>query len=286
MVLFAAVYDKRRPNGERSIGRAVRQLRGEDALNLSEQALRVYLTFLIPAEFAVGPGANADDFLSDMISSRQADRSDAELQACVAGLIAVALGSRDQCCHLCTNLFQPGALHRTFGVGNQYSTEIGAYHYDCGCELNADGEIPPGRPQRPPLSRHTLYFALWSSFAALGVSMVTQPNAQQQLHGNILLAPGQDVRQYVLGVIRATWQHLSLRVTPDSEKQCVLVLRTLEELRERIFQRPQNFRGVFRTLAQVQAYEGELQACFVDTQACMDAHLSGKKLIYRGAYGA
>ena len=61
--------------------------------------------------------------------------------------------------------------------------------YDCGCELNQDGQY--GRKDYIPhatrgtLSLHSWYLMLWTNFGAFCVGLLTQPNAIKQISGNV-----------------------------------------------------------------------------------------------------
>ena len=279
MLLLSAIYYERGPRAapDASLSGAVDSLRAPDLLALADHTWNVFRCFLDSTQFVSRHADDGHDYLCELLSLRQRTRDETELQACMVGLIAVTIGMEEGHCHLCTHLFHPGALPHTFGVGNQYDSAIMAagIHYDCGCELDEDGEIPRnrGRPQRGPLSRHSLYFVLWSSYTALAASMVTQPDAERRLHGPVLSAPGQDVRQYMRGIIFSTWQHLATKVVRSSDELCVLALRTLEALREKTLEHPQRFASLSRSLRELQMYEGEMQSCLMQAKEELQHHL-------------
>ena len=275
MVVFAAVCDVRNDRPEPADGGAalLRALQGSSLqadLQLDEASMRLLCCFVQPSQFI---GSDVD-FLASTFRNRPTDRVTREMQACLAGMVAVTLGTEPERLHLYTHLTEPGALANTFGVGNQYAQPIRGVHYDCGCELTADGDY--GRPgvARPPLTRHSLYFALFTSFGALAVSVLTQPGADGQLHGRVITAPGQTLRGYLHGVVAATWNHMATKLNlADSEQLCLLVLRSLEALRERTFEQPQSFRRLFRTINEVEAYEAHLHECFGAERARLQTHV-------------
>ena len=56
--------------------------------------------------------------------------------------------------------------------------------YDCGCELDEDGQY--GRKdyaRTDTLSLPLWYLMLWTNFGAFCVGLVTQPNVMEQLNG-------------------------------------------------------------------------------------------------------
>jgi len=59
----------------------------------------------------------------------------------------------------------------------------------------------------------------------------------------------------------------------NSELLCLLVLRSMECLRERTVTSPVGFRRVLSTLEEVQAYESKLQECFVETRRELSRHM-------------
>lgn len=278
MVLFAAICDMRNdqpePGDNATLLRSIRSSSIQADLQLDDASMRLLCCFVQPSEFIARPEQGADH-LADAFRSRPVDRVAQEMQACLAGMVAVTLGTEPEQLHLFTHLTDPGALANTFGVGNQYGQAIGhGIHYDCGCELTADGDYPHGRPRRAPLTKHSLYFALFTSFGALAISVLTQPGADGRLHPAVIMAPGQTLRQYLHSVVAATWSHMSTKLNlVDSEQLCLLVLRSLERLRQGAFEQPQDFRRLFRTLNEVQTYEQHVHNCFGAERAQLQAHV-------------
>ena len=280
MVLFAAICDVRNdqpePTDNAALLRSLRSSSIQADLQLDDASMRLLCCFVQPSEFISRPEQQGADHLADGFRSRPADRVTQEMQACLAGMVAVTLGTEPERLHLFTHLTAPGELANTFGVGDQYGGAIGhGTHYDCGCELTADGDY--GRPgvRRPPLSRHSLYFALFTSFGALAISVLTQPGADGRLHPAVITAPGQTLRGYLHGVVAATWSHMSTKLNlVDSEQLCLLVLRSLEGLRQCALDQPQDFRRLFRTPNQVQAYEQHVHNCFGAERARLQAHVN------------
>jgi hypothetical protein len=140
--------------------------------------------------------------------------------------------------------------------------ENGLY-YDCGCELSANGNL--ARIQRAPWTRHSYWFALWASYAALAAAVVTQPGAQDAVHRPDIPSPifshWQPVRHFIHSVVHASWHHMATKWGLESEKQCLVVLRALEELRERSLVNPAAFPSVFTSQVALERYEVELQSC-------------------------
>ena len=73
----------------------------------------------------------------------------------------------------------------------QYPNKVkkGGLMYDCGCELNEDGQygrkdyIPHGT--RGTLSLHSWYLMLWTNFGAFCVGLLTQPKTHEKLNGKL-----------------------------------------------------------------------------------------------------
>jgi len=272
MLLFAAIYDElsqREARDDGGLAQAVADL--QDVLRLSDPALRLFTCFLDPIALISRPEVDGagngleHDSLHELFGQRPTTRVDRELQACIAGMLAVVLGMREQTTHLFTHVFEPGRLSNTYGVCFQYDHEIlhHGLHYDCGCDLTEDGEF--GRRGRDPWDRHSYYFALWASYAALAAAVLTQPNAQDSIHNpehpSPVFSPWQHVRHYIHGVMHVSWQHMATKWGLESEKQCVVVLRALEALRERSLEDPNALPSVFGSQPGLVAYERELQAC-------------------------
>ena len=56
--------------------------------------------------------------------------------------------------------------------------------YDCGCELNEDGDY--GRSDydiRGTLSLHSWYLLLWCNFGAFCIGLLIQPKTLEQIKG-------------------------------------------------------------------------------------------------------
>ena len=263
MMMFAAIYYERGKINNNAVMRALEALQNE--LKLSPSAMRVFRGFLQPETLiAVREPGMPSDTLHDLLKAPPAElhsREDRELQSCIIGMIALTLGSNEATTHLATHILQPDRLVNTFGVGSLYSQAIGSVHYDCGCELTFDGDSPANRPRREPLDRHTRYFVLWSSFAALGVSLVTQPESQHTMR-RVLSLPGQGLRAGVLSFCKAPWHHLGVKLQLDAESQCQLVLRALEHHRERSFQSHRGYANVFHSIPAVQQYEHRIMESF------------------------
>jgi len=263
MMMFAAIYYERSTINNHAVMSALDALQNE--LKLSPSAMRVFRGFLQPETLIAfqEPGMPSDT-LYDLLKAPPAElqsREDRELQSCIIGMIALTLGSNEATTHLATHILQPDRLVNTFGVGSQYSQAIGSVHYDCGCELTFDGDVPANRPRREPLDRHSRYFVLWSSFAALGVSLVTQPESQHTMR-RVLSLPGQGLRAGVLSFCKAPWHHLGVKLQLNAESQCQLVLRALEHHRESSFQSHRGYANVFHSIPAVQMYERQMMISF------------------------
>ena len=57
--------------------------------------------------------------------------------------------------------------------------------YDCGVLLNEDGQFgrPDYRDHNSPLSLHSFYMIEWTTFGALCMALLTNPDAEKEIHG-------------------------------------------------------------------------------------------------------
>ena len=63
--------------------------------------------------------------------------------------------------------------------------------YDCGILLNEDGEFgrPDYRDHDSGLSLHSFYLVTWSTIGTLCMSLLTNPQAQEAVHGMLCCVP-------------------------------------------------------------------------------------------------
>ena len=119
----------------------------------------------------------------------------------------------------------------------QYNIKIGhgGYCYDCGVELSADGQY--GRQDyvehatRGTLTLHSLYLLLWANFGTLCMALLTQPEAEETIHGSII-SKQLSVRHYCVSQLRTVWMHMRNNLGLLDEEQSFLVMRCTKRLYE------------------------------------------------------
>jgi hypothetical protein len=98
--------------------------------------------------------------------------------------------------------------------------------YDCGVELSITGGY--GRAtyyRRPPLN--ALYHLLFVNFAALTVSLFTQPNGYELLEMKVF-SPTLPIRNYCVAMLRMLWYHLHQTMKMSVEEASLLVKMNME----------------------------------------------------------
>ena len=72
----------------------------------------------------------------------------------------------------------------------QYSVKVAPnkMFYDCGVLLNEDGGFDRSdyRDHDSPLSLHSFYLLEWATFGVLCMALLTNPEAQEKIHGGLL----------------------------------------------------------------------------------------------------
>ena len=115
----------------------------------------------------------------------------------------------------------------------QYNSKISpnGLQYDCGVELTAEGEF--GRSDylkhagRGTYTLHSLYLILWANFGAFTMALLTQPDADAQIHGN-LISEQLSIRHYCMSQLRALWQHMRNNLALSDEERTLFVNQCLE----------------------------------------------------------
>ncbi len=107
--------------------------------------------------------------------------------------------------------------------------------YDAGVELTSEGLY--GRfdylkhATRGTLSLHSLYMLLWSNFSSFSLSLLTQPEAEQNLSGK-LLSKSEPPRELCVGQMKKLWSLLGTGMGLSEEEKLLLVKTCLNNLLE------------------------------------------------------
>ena len=84
-----------------------------------------------------------------------------------------------------THLYNPSALHGTYGVGSMYNSPIGGVHYDCGTVLQPDTGVNE-RGNREPLADRAVMASLYvPCFGVLALGLKLFPDQHRTCYGPV-----------------------------------------------------------------------------------------------------
>jgi hypothetical protein len=107
--------------------------------------------------------------------------------------------------------------------------------YDCGVEFSPDGKY--GRQDymkhasRGTYTLHSLYLLLWANFGAFCVALLTQPDSDDKIHGN-LISDWISVRHYCVSQLRTLWMHMRNNLNLSEEERTFFVMRAMKKFYE------------------------------------------------------
>ena len=101
------------------------------------------------------------------------------------------------------------------------------YYYDCGTELTITGYYGRSYYLNRSLSLRAEYLILLINFSAFIVSLFTQPDGENRIHGNVI-SPQLPVRNYCTGRLFTVWHHLQQSTNMSVEDVAMLVKICLE----------------------------------------------------------
>jgi hypothetical protein len=204
-----------------------------------------------------------EDFLHKLFCDT--DQSDAHLRYALANMVAVILGCEPRSNHLWYHLFHQQPIWNTYITGFMYDMTMGrGYHYDCGVELTSDGQF--GRPvyekhaTRGTYDLHSLYHLLWLNFGSFCMALLTQPDAQENISGQ-LISGWQPVRHYCVAQLRTIWAHMIMNIKLSQEELSFLFMDSMKKFYKEFngsgsSQKPTE--GIFSTREQLDCYESFL----------------------------
>ena len=108
--------------------------------------------------------------------------------------------------------------------------------YDCGVEFTADGAY--GRPDylirasSSNFSLHSLYLLLWCNFGAFCISMLTQPDGEQQIIQNKILSDINPIRHYCVSQLQSFWLHMQQNMRLSTEELSFFMTKCMYSLIE------------------------------------------------------
>jgi len=119
----------------------------------------------------------------------------------------------------------------------KYNTKINkdGLFYDCGVELSPEGVF--GRQDyvkhatRGTYTLHSLYLLLWANFGAFCIALLTQPEAEKDIHGPII-SKKLSVRHYCVSQLCTVWKHMQENLGLSDEERSFLVMHCTNRLYE------------------------------------------------------
>ena len=147
-------------------------------------------------------------------------------------MVAVILGCKPQSNHLWYHLFNQQPLWNTYLTGFMYKSKVtkDGLLYDCGVVLSPEGEF--GRPDynqhanRGTYNLHSLYLILFVNFGSFCIAMLTQPDAQKNIHGP-LISRWLSVRHYCVSQLRSIWLHIRNNLGISAEERSFLIMKCM-----------------------------------------------------------
>ncbi len=103
--------------------------------------------------------------------------------------------------------------------------------YDCGVELSPEGQF--GRQDykkhacRGVYTLHSLYLLLWANFGAFCLALLTQPDSDERIHGNVI-SEWLSVRHYCVSQLKTVWLHIGNNLGLSEEQRSFLIMRAME----------------------------------------------------------
>ena len=152
-------------------------------------------------------------------------------------MVAVILGCKPESNHLWYHLFDQQPLWGTYLTGFMYNMKVKREGplYDCGVELTPDGQFGwqdyLNHANRGTFTLHSLYLLLWANFASFCIALLTQPDAQKNIHGPII-SNWLSVRHYCVSRLRNIWMHIRNNLAISDEERFFLTMRCMERFYE------------------------------------------------------
>lgn len=78
---------------------------------------------------------------------------------------------------------------------------------------------------------HSLYLLLWANFGAFCIALLTQPDSDDKIHGN-LISDWISVRHYCVSQLRTLWMHMRNNLSLSEEERTFFVMRTMKKFYE------------------------------------------------------
>ena len=78
---------------------------------------------------------------------------------------------------------------------------------------------------------HSLYLLLWANFGAFCIALLTQPDSDDKIHGN-LISDWISVRHYCVSQLRTLWMHMRNNLNLSEEERTFFVMRAMKKFYE------------------------------------------------------
>jgi hypothetical protein len=190
-------------------------------------------------------------------SSEENDSTEESFRNALANLLAVVFSLPSESTHLWYLFHDPTKLRDTFLPGFMYPHKVNKDKmlYDCGILLNEDGEFgrPDYRDHDSGLSLHSFYLVTWSTIGTLCMSLLTNPQAQEAVHGH-LISDWQPLRHFCLQQLRHIWLSMQTNLELNNEERDFFFVEAMLAL----FKKGQSVNkppGVFHSQEDVFQYE-------------------------------
>lgn len=106
--------------------------------------------------------------------------------------------------------------------------------YDCGVRLSPEGQFIPDcvkHATRGTYTINSLYLLLWANFGSFCMSLLTQPNSDQHIHGNII-SKKLSLRHYCVCQLKNAWKHIHNNLYLSETQRSFFVMRALTKLHQ------------------------------------------------------
>lgn len=118
-------------------------------------------------------------------------------------------------------------------IHTQYDAKISPTDgqlYDSGVMLTPDGRV--GRHDymahacRGTYTLHSLYLLLWANFGSFCIALLTQPEAESYIHGN-LISKQLPIRHFCVSQLQAMWVHIRNNLNLSEEERSFFVTSSM-----------------------------------------------------------
>jgi len=158
----------------------------KSALNLDVKETVLFGAFADPEKTYNLDPDRRDDIHTTFFSSDAMEAQDRQNRGIILGTIASVLGLPRGSHVFYTNLFSPGDLTNTYGVGSYKNSPIGGIHYDCGTVLIIENGTWSAYPPRDSIADRAVFSSLFiPCFGVLAVGLYLFPQEHVRCFGPV-----------------------------------------------------------------------------------------------------